>query len=276
MIKKESCSPSKDNGYTCYSGKSLEILKEHWNARHPDSLIESDTSKDIWNDIRNKLQQVCDKESCWLRQKFMQYNLTDELNYYTFAPEAPKAWRKNINTWLNSLDINNVMKQYEETHSDFTFIGPAPIDFDSHKINGDCVWDELCNFNLVDMLKRNKKKIGLIFNLDKHWEPGSHWVSLFINISTLNICYFDSTGDDIPKEIIALITRIQDQGRVIDVELEFDKNHPFSHQRGNTECGIYSIYYIINMIDDPNFSRFKNKRITDKEMEKHRHIYFRV
>jgi len=30
------------------------------------------------------------------------------------------------------------------------------------------------------------------------------------------------------------------------------------------------------MIENPNFKRFMNKRITDKEMEKYRHVYFRI
>ena len=54
------------------------------------------------------------------------------------------------------------------------------------------------------------------------------------------------------------------------------KNHPFEHQMEDTECGIYCIYFIVSMIENPNFKRFTNKRITDKEMEKYRHVFFRI
>ena len=59
-------------------------------------------------------------------------------------------------------------------------------------------------------------------------------------------------------------------------DFKFSKNYPFEHQMEDTECGVYSIYFIVSMIENPNFKRFMNKRITDKEMEKYRHVYFRI
>ena len=44
----------------------------------------------------------------------------------------------------------------------------------------------------------------------------------------------------------------------------------------DSECGIYCIYFIAEMLKNPKFDRFKKKRITDKEMEKYRNIYFRL
>ena len=57
----------------------------------------------------------------------------EEIGIYqkeSFAPTAPDSWKRNINEWLSSLDIKKVMKQYEDKHSDFSFFGPSPIDFD--------------------------------------------------------------------------------------------------------------------------------------------------
>ena len=66
----------------------------------------------------------------------------------TFAPTQPNVWKKKPNEWLTSIDILNVMKQYEDKYDDFEFLGPSPIDFDTHKMHGECVWDELCKFSL--------------------------------------------------------------------------------------------------------------------------------
>ena len=47
------------------------------------------------------------------------------------------------------------------------------------------------------------------------------------------------------------------------------------HQEGNTECGMYSLYFIISLIEDtvnPNY--FKSKKISDAEMENLRDRYF--
>ena len=58
-----------------------------------------------------------------------------------------------------------VMRQYEHTFKNFIFIGPSPIDYDTRKLFGTCVWEELCNFNLNEYIKKKKDKIGIIFNL---------------------------------------------------------------------------------------------------------------
>ena len=36
------------------------------------------------------------------------------------------------------------------------------------KLFGQCVWNDLCNFNLETYIKKGKNKIGIIFNTDPH------------------------------------------------------------------------------------------------------------
>ena len=84
---------------------------------------------------------------------------------------------KNINTWLNTIDIGNVLNQYHQKYPDFEFIGPVPLDFDK-KLTGHCVVDELCKLSMANLYRKNKKKIRNSFNLDPHDKPGSHWVSM--------------------------------------------------------------------------------------------------
>ena len=158
---KDICSPAtpgKNEEFTCYTSDSLNTLKQLWNKRHPDAKIKSSDPKEIWQALRDNLGNVCDKESCWLRQNFAKHDLTKELTHYTFAPQAPKEWKKNINEWLSSIDIEKVMRQYEQYYPSFCFLGPTPIDLDSLKLYGECVWEELCNFNLRTMISKNKKK----------------------------------------------------------------------------------------------------------------------
>ena len=273
-MKKDTCGPNQELEYTCYNRESLLKLRSLWNARHPDAQITTKDSKEIWKAIKKSLSHTCENESCWLRQNFAKHGLNNELKYYTFAPKAPVEWKKNKNEWLTSVDILNVMRQYENKDKSFMFLGPSPIDFNSKKLYGECVWDELCHFNLLDVLKKGKKKVGIVFNLDEHWKDGSHWVAMFVDIKTKQILYFDSGGDDIPKEIEDLKEKIIHQGKQINIDFRFDKNHPFEHQMEDTECGIYCIYFIVTMIETPNFKLFKSKRIPDKEMEKYRSIYF--
>jgi hypothetical protein len=176
----------------------------------------------------------------------------------------------------------NVLEQYEQTYKQFEFIGPTPIDFDT-VVHGKCVEMELCKFNLADHIKNGKKYIGVIFNLSPHTSSGSHWVSLFVDVKHRVIFYFDSAGDSIPKEINDFVERIKTQ---TESKYIFYQNHPKEHQMGNTECGVYSLFFIITMLTGKSqmvkgqmtmrqkINLFKKRTIPDKYIEKYRNIYF--
>ena len=278
-LKKVNCSPKPKgeiNHFTCYTNKSLYKLRDLWNARHPDVKIKSNSPKEIHHLISEYLKGVCNKESCWIKQK-AEFGPIESDMADSFAPESPPEWKKNPNEWLSSIDIINVMKQYEKAYNCFDFIGPSPIDFDTRKLYGECVWDELCNFSLKEQIKNGKTKIGIIFNTDPHNKPGQHWISMFINIKKKKIFFFDSTGDKPSKEIRVLIKRIQEQGLNLNPKIKFksDSNEGIEHQYGNTECGIYSLFFIVHMLEDKMTEHYlKTHILKDEYMNKFRHIYF--
>ena len=227
-LQKVNCSPkdkNEINGFSCYTDKSLYKLRDLWNARHPDVKINTNDTKEIHKLLTEYLSSVCNKESCWMKQKKDFGPISSEMSD-SFAPESPEEWKKNPNEWLSSLDIMKVMKQYEKAYKCFDFIGPSPIDFDTRKIYGECVWEELCNFNLAQQIKKGKTKIGIIFNTDPHDKPGQHWISMFINIKKKHIFFFDSTGDKPTKEIMTLVNRIKEQGMTLQPKsvFKFDSN----------------------------------------------------
>lgn len=274
-IKKPTCSLNRTDSFSCYDNNTLIKLKTFWNARHPDNKINTNNPKEIWNNLKERLSSSCNSESCWLRQKFLNNKIASEIRNYSFAPEAPQSWNKNPNEWLSSLDIEKVMKQYEKAYSCFEFIGPSPIDYDTHLEYGECVWEELCKFDLESYVKRGKFKIGIIFNLDRHYQPGSHWVSLFINIKKGYIFYFDSTGVKGGKEIKKLVKTITEQAKAMNIDLKYIENER-EHQKGNNECGMYSLYAITSQLkDNSNPNTFLNgKNITDMSMHVLRNKYF--
>uniref|UniRef100_A0A6C0IFK3 Ubiquitin-like protease family profile domain-containing protein n=1 Tax=viral metagenome TaxID=1070528 RepID=A0A6C0IFK3_9ZZZZ len=276
-LKKVRCSPkdkNEMNEFTCYTDKNLYKLRDLWNARHPDVQIMTNDPKEIHADLTKYMSNVCSKESCWLKQNFMDNKTISELTD-SFAPVSPKEWKKNPNEWLSSIDIMKVMKQYEKAYKCFDFIGPTPIDFDTKMLYGECVWDELCNFSLSEQIKKGKTKIGIIFNTDPHDKPGQHWISMFINIKKKKIFFFDSVGDKAPKEIMVLVNRIIKQGKKINMNMKFDQNHPVEHQYGDTECGVYSLFFISHMLEDKFTEHYmKTHILKDDYMQKFRKVYF--
>jgi hypothetical protein len=277
--KKINCSPKPKgelNDFSCYTNKNLIQLRDKWNARHPDVKINTNAPKEIHKKLTEYLKNICNNEACWLKQK-NDFGLLENDFSDSFAPESPPEWNKNPNEWLSSVDIMKVMKQYEKAYPCFDFIGPSPIDFDTRKLYGECVWEELCNFNLEKMIKKGKTKIGIIFNTDPHNKPGQHWISMFINIKKKKILFFDSTGEKPPNEIMSLVNRIKEQGVSLKnkINFKFDSNEGIEHQYGNTECGIYSIFFIIHMLEDKVTEHYlKTHILKDEYMEKFRNIYF--
>jgi len=278
-MHKLNCSPkpkNEINDFSCYTNQSLFKLRDLWNARHPDVKINASSPKEIHKLLSEKLNKVCNKESCWLKQK-VAFGVIDNNIKDSFAPETPPEWKKNPNEWLSSIDIMNVMQQYEKAYKCFDFIGPTPIDFDTKKLYGECVWDELCNFSLKEQIKKGKTKIGIIFNTDPHNKPGQHWISMFINIKKKQIFFFDSTGDKPPKEIKVFVDRIKEQGLKLNPKIVFkyDSNEGVEHQYGNTECGVYSLFFIVHMLEDKLTTHYlKTHILKDEYMNKFRHVYF--
>ena len=274
---KLNCSPkNKNTNYTCYSDSDLYKLKDMWNARHPDRPIKTKNTKQIWILLKEYYATICNKESCWVRQMTKNSKQEQEL-LDAFAPESPKEWEKNPNEWLSSIDILQVMNQYEKKYKCFDFLGPSPIDYDTHKLYGKCVWEELCHFDLDKHLQKKHTKIGVIFNLDPHYKGGSHWVSLFINIKNKTIFFFDSTGEQIPPQIKKFVNTVIEQRKQLPtpINFKFDQNYPVEHQYGNTECGIYSIFFIIHMLEDKITGHYlKTNILKDEYIENFRKVYY--
>lgn len=282
--KKLKCSPSSllekkeenKNDFTCYNDDNLLKLRELWNSRHPDAKIESKESYDIWKHMKQNMNDVCNNESCWIKQIVNDNKENKEIISYTFAPSSPNEWRKNPYEWLSSLDIIKVMKQYERAYKCFSFIGPSPIDFDTRMMYNKCVWPELCNFTLKKYIEKGKNKIGIIFNTDPHYKDGSHWIALFINIRKRYIFYFDSNGNETPPEITVLVDRVlkeceEDLGMK---DMKFYAN-TIEHQKSNTECGMYCLYVIIQLLKDATtYDYIMHHRITDEEVKKLRKEYY--
>ena len=277
------CGPVQENYFTCYDNDTLHKLRDGWNVRHPDVRIETNDPKEIWASLKEHMKGMCRNEACWMNKiTGVDPAIIAKANG-TFAPEAPKSWTHDPDEWLTSEDIENVMKQYEDKFPAFEFLGPSPSDYNAPKLAGACVWEELCNFSLKNYMDSGTHKIGVIFNTDPHTEDGSHWVSLFINLDLDNpnkkannyIFFFDSTGDRPQKEIREFIKTVTQQGRSLGINFKYHENRK-QHQKRNTECGMYALFMIVNLIEGTRIPAefMRGDRIPDSHMLEFRKEYF--
>lgn len=180
-------------------------------------------------------------------------------------PAYPESWKQNPKEWLDSNDIKNVMKQYEEAYPDFIFLGPYPIDFAAPdpytKDATKCLINEMCTLDLDKEEVKGKKSIGIIFNLDRHDRGGSHWVAAFIDIVKNKCYYFDSYGMRPPNQIYRFMQWLTIQ----EPTMELARNGA-RFQRSKSECGMFCMYFVATMLMGGSFAPFCKGRPPDALM----------
>ena len=271
---------------TCYTPDTLVKIKDSYNKSHPNNQILATNPQQISQELRQKLQ-TCEKEDCWLEQ-IKDAKLRKQIDELVFAPDKPKEWIKNPKEWLSNFDIESVLKQYERSHKNFKLLGSSPINYDT-KIpdqGGKCVWEDLCKLSLKDLLKEGKTKLGVSLNLDEYDEPGSHWISIFVDLDRGIIFYYDSAMHPIPKEVNKLRDEVIKQGLALEPPIHFKYiKNKYDHQQSDGECGMFSLFFIItfltgetdfqkDMTMDDKIALFMRKSIPDKYVRKYRTLYF--
>ncbi len=203
----------------------------------------------------------------WIKHKYMDF-LNDKTKDYlqndVFRPDGPQGKFE----WLSTLDINKVLEQYENKYPDFKFLGAVPVDFN------DLDYLPFKKMNFDDFKSNGINKIAVIFNLDEHDKPGSHWVSLYADLEKGQVYFSDSYATQPEKRIRDFIKRIKEYLESKGIQKPDVRYNKTQHQRGNSECGVYSINFILRLLKGKSFEHITSKRLTDDQVNKCRNIYF--
>jgi hypothetical protein len=214
--------------------------------------------------IETKLGVAAEKEYTFVKALPFDDSRKNKLISTYLRPKKPEDWNSDPDKWLNSLDIENVMNQYEEAYTDFEFMGPFPIDFaapDPYTKNGKCLIQEMCELKVTKAIENGTKYIGIIYNLDAHYKGGSHWVATFIDLLKHKTYYFDSYGMEAPEQIQIFMKWLKGQDPSMQLEYNGRK-----FQYKNSECGMYCLYFLIRMLKGDNFIKFVRKEPPDSFM----------
>ena len=187
------CSPSVVKRGSCYNFESLKLIAKKINSYcsknniNCNIIIQNDSNfHDLLSNIQNKMDEIspCKTEVCWLKSEILNELTHKERSLLQsgFKPMAPLSWEKNYNEWLSTLDIANVLKQYENQYKDFMLFGPTPIDFHLKNSDGSCKVDDLCAINLKNLIDSGITKVGIVFNTYPRYKGGQHWISMYIDL----------------------------------------------------------------------------------------------
>ena len=297
------CAPSKKyKDGSCFTLESLKIIAENYNKKNKKNKIDINQDKaNIVEQLEKKLSDKCSEQTCWLRLDIVKELENEEIDSNTFRPKGPS---KKYD-WLSTTNINDVIEQYQAMHDDFVFLGAVPVDFEDLPVLG------IANINLNEFKADGKTKIGMVINLDEHYKDGSHWVAFYTDLIKNQVYFFDSVGKPPVKRIRKFINRItkhlymqkynknlpvndiikklktinKEPSTKVHISNEYIKNllgggfdiryNNIQHQFNNSECGVYSVNFIIRLLEGESFDSIINNITKDDKMNANRKIYFR-
>ena len=273
----------KAEGGICASVYVLEELIKAYNKKNNEKIIIQPEIKnlELIEPLKYKLILVdkirektkCKTEDCWTTLDFidmMEEKAKEEFLRFTFKPKSPQGRY----TWLNTLDIDNVIKQFQKKYTDFKYFGAMPMDFADLNY-----YNELNKVDFDKLKNKGIKKIGFVLNLDNHNQSGSHWVGVFVNLEKYQIYYFDSVGIKPENRVTEFNKKVYNyfiSKGVPASEITIDYNK-IEHQTGNTECGVYSIVFILQMAKGKKtFDEYCKKITRDDSINKCRKKLFMI
>lgn len=230
-----------------------------------DTLYPDDYKKYLLLEFKNRFEG---DQKDWINSKYLELmseEHKDHLENKVFRPDGPQGRFD----WLSTIDINQVLYQYEEKYPDFKFLGAVPMDF------MDLDHLPFKKLRLDDLEKEKYKRFGVIFNTDKSTGRGKHWISLFCDLEKGQIYFSDSMGTRQPKEVNEFMKIIEkylvEKKKISNPDVRYNKTQ---HQKGNSECGVYSINFILRLLKGKTFDHLTKKRLTDNQVNKCRIKYF--
>lgn len=247
-----SCAPTvkfDDKLQTCLTYESLRRIALKKNINYLGL-----SKEELYSKIKNEMRNVCrdNDDVCYLQSSGLNYE-----SEMIFKPLKPKGKY----TWLSNIDIDTIMKQYEVKYlPQFMFLGAVPSDFD-------ILFPEFQTLQFPKTLKY----IGMITNLDPHNKPGIHWTAFFLDLNSKSIEYFDSLNKKPFKQILDFMKSLETKyGYPIKI------NKKLWQKSKDGDCGIWSIWFIIQRLSGKSFEDIMNIQMAEKSLNECRDTYFRL
>ena len=277
LPKKESeCAPSVAGEEVCSRPAIIEQMKK---------FIEEATHKPFKGDRKAIVAEIsrllgCDSESCVLSHTDFKskigHQAAEQEKRTRFKPEGP---HDNDNL-LNNINIDQCLTQYTHASKNFHHIPFQMIDF-AYTDNGH---NPLNKLNVQqDMFAKRKNCFGVVLNTDVSTGPGKHWFCLFgdfRNPKHATLEFFNSSGNIPVQEVHEFLLKLQKQVEYeCNCECTVEIVSNIQIQNSRTECGPYSLYYIISRLNgiplDTIRTIIRTRGIPDEKMLEFRKHLFR-
>lgn len=257
------CAPGNDQEF-CVSDDLLKSLVDVWNRHNPSKKISKHSQSQMVHDL---ITNNCPGKKLYcLRNSDLFKHLTviqQEEFVDSFRPEMPIERGK----WLSTKDITLHMVQYEKKFPEFKFLGALPSDCSYHNVCG------LSSIDFVDLIRSGKTKFGVVFNRDRMGQRGSHWVSLFLDYESGMVYFCDSMGKPVSQpmeKIVQDFIQAYKKFKNTKPTLKYNCN---TYQKDNSECGVYSMHFIVSMLHGETIEEYLKHPLNYEEINQCRHVW---
>ncbi len=222
----------------------------------------------------NKLKEKtdCKSESCVIQSKILKLpgSVIEKELEINFKPKGPR----NSTALLSNINIDNNMVRWAREYDNFFPCPFAMMDFDkTHESFSTISMPDVYNGNYVldlgsfGKVKRKNNCFGCVVNTDTSNGPGKHWVAVFVDMRKpdATIEYFNSVGNPPPKPMIVWLERTKKTLNGLFKSVTVHSVTSVEHQFKDTECGVYSLFYIRKRLEGEDFSFFEDKDLIIKD-----------
>jgi hypothetical protein len=257
-------------GNVCSTKETVMAMKKHLQKKNVNTTMLK-TAKDIVDMVKNDLN--CNTEECILKNpSFVKEEIRSIVN------ESLDRIKPNSTRLLNNENIDNVLKKLTKQHTCFYHMDFQMIDFAGEKdYSGEWVIKKnrkisptyLGKIDMTkDVITKGYKTFGVVMNTDVRTGGGIHWFSLFCDFRTTpyTVEYFNSSGNKPVKQIQDWLIKTEENLKSAGHNTNVVVLSGLSHQKSETECGLYSLYYIWNRIKDVPAENFQQKKVPDSMM----------
>lgn len=271
---KNKCNDCADyNSTVCAPTAVINVIREEFKLDGNDQEVIEEAKK-----ITKCEAEACIIKKDKIKNKLSKINIDiSKLFDKHYKPDGPR----NNTTLISNIEIGKLFEKWEKLYPGFGWVEFTMLDYEKAK-------DDFSKITIDLLRKRNNNCFGTIINTDVYigGSGGIHWMALFIDMRNdiWTVEFFNSTGDTSGK-IKSLQKYIQTdiwQKNIISQMLKYKSPNKIylakilhKHQKKNSECGVYSLFYIWSRLNNVNFLDFALYDIPDDDMTKFRKFLFR-
>lgn len=200
----------------------------------------------------------------------------EERRFKPFGPDECCALLSNFN-------IDDVLVGWAATFETFYNYPYCMMDFEN--VGGSLVYNDVLSILKGEAPQRTANGIvrrvcdtfACVLNTDISSGKGKHWVALFGDCrgEVWSISFFNSSGNPPPAPLLRWMYASCDMLRTINTNTSINLLSNIRHQTSQTECGVYSLYFIRRCLEGGSLDDFSSKHIPDELMATFRKHLFR-